>query len=115
MIKREYLDYVQDILTSINEIATFIEGLDQEEFLEDKKTVYAVIRSLEIIGEAAKKVPKEIRDNYPSVPWKNMCAMRDKLIHEYFGIDDEIVWIVATEEIPPVKPFIIKILEEKSR
>jgi uncharacterized protein with HEPN domain len=114
MIKREYLDYVQDILNSINEIDSFVEGVDQDGFLEDKKTINAVIRSLEVIGEAAKKVPKEIREKYPSVPWKNMCAMRDKLVHEYFGIDDEIVWKVATEELPPLKPIIEQILENSN-
>jgi uncharacterized protein with HEPN domain len=112
MSKREFLDYVQDILDSIDEIESFISGMDHDEFNEDRKTVNAVIRSLEVIGEAAKKVPKEITDRYNKVPWKKMCAMRDKLIHEYFGVDEDIVWKVATEEIPPIKPFIQQILDE---
>ena len=109
--KREYLDYAQDIYDSIVDIETFITGMDFEQFDGDKKTVNAVIRSLEIIGEAAKKIPKEITDNYPGVPWREMCAMRDKLIHEYFGVDKAILWNVDTEEIPPLKSIFRRILE----
>jgi uncharacterized protein with HEPN domain len=63
--------------------------------LNDKKTIKAVIRSLEVLGEASKKIPDEVRNRYPRIPWKRMAGMRDKLIHEYFGVDLEIVWNVA--------------------
>ena len=110
--KREYLDYLQDIFESIGDIEVFVAGMDFERFATDKRTVNAVIRSLEVIGEAAKKIPKDISDAHPGVPWSKMCAMRDKLTHEYFGVDRTILWKVATEEIPPLKDVFRKILEE---
>jgi len=111
-MKRTYKDYVLDILSSIQEIDQFTKGMSFEDFVDDKKTVNAVIRSLEVMGEAAKKVPSEIRSKYPEIPWKYMAAMRDKLIHEYHGVDLEIVWEVVKNEIPPLKPKFEKILKE---
>jgi len=87
--------------------------MDYEEFAGDKKTVNAVVRSLEIMGEAAKRVPEAIRQRYPDVPWKRMTGMRDKLIHEYSGVDLEIVWGVVKSELPPVKPLIEQIFEDQ--
>ncbi len=107
---RDYTDYLYDIYESMKDIAEFIHGLNYESFLLDRKTSNAVIRSLEVMGEAAKKIPKEFRVKYPGIPWKRMAGMRDKLIHEYFGVDLEIVWAVATEEIPPLTPEMKSIL-----
>ena len=114
-MEREYRDYVQDILTSVSEIELFIKGLDFQNFKQDRKTVNAVVRSLEVIGEAAKKIPDEIKKKSPKSPWKDIAGMRDKLIHEYFGVDEQIVWKVASEEIPAIRPFIQKILSELNR
>jgi len=111
MRKRDYRDYIQDILDSVNDIENFIEGMSFEEFMRDKKTINAVVRSVEVIGEAAKKIPKTLRDKYPDIPWKKMAGMRDKLVHEYFGIDIEIMWKVAKDEIPSLKPSIQNILK----
>ena len=107
--KRDYRDYINDILDSIDDLGNFIKGMTFEEFTIDKKTINAVIRSVEVIGEASKKIPKTLRDKYPQVPWRKMAGMRDKLIHEYFGIDLEILWKVANEELPPIKPSIKEI------
>ncbi len=112
MNDKVYLDYIQDILNSIEEIEEFIEGFKFDDFIEDKKTINAVIRSLEIIGEAAKNIPKSIRSDYSEVPWKLMAGMRDKLIHEYSGINTEIVWKTTQEDIPKLKPLIEKIEQE---
>ncbi|HEX7320613.1 MAG TPA: DUF86 domain-containing protein [bacterium] len=112
MTFKEYGDYVQDILDAILELESFTRGLSFRDFEGDKKTVNAVIRSMEIIGEAAKNIPSTIKDKYPDVPWKKMAGMRDKLIHEYFGVDLDIVWDSATKEIPAVKPLIEKILKK---
>ncbi|MBI4656882.1 MAG: DUF86 domain-containing protein [Elusimicrobia bacterium] len=101
--KRDYRDYVQDIIDSIDDINDFIKGIKFNEFVGDKKTINAVVRSVEIIGEASKKIPKILKDKYSNIPWKQMAGMRDKLIHEYFGIDKEILWKVAKEEIPSLK------------
>jgi uncharacterized protein with HEPN domain len=79
-------------------------------FKNDRKTINAVIRSIEVIGEASKKIPKNIRERHPDIPWKKIAGMRDKLIHEYFGIDLEILWKVAKEEIKKLEPGIKQIL-----
>ena len=109
MKRRDYRDYLQDILDSIKDIESFIENMDFEDFSKDKKTINAVIRSIEVIGEAAKNIPKPIRDKYPQVPWKKMAGMRDKMIHEYFGVDIEILWKTVKEDIPSLKPLMKKI------
>ncbi len=112
MSDRTYKDYVLDILNSIEEIEEFIRGMDFEDFVNDRKTINAVLRSLEVMGEAAKKIPEEVKKNHSSIPWKQMAGMRDKLIHEYHGVDLEIVWEVIDKEIPALKPEFEKILEE---
>ena len=109
---RTYKDYVMDLLQSIEEIYEFIGEMNFEDFLIDKKTQNAVIRSLEIMDEAAKKIPVEIKDKYPEIPWKYMAGMRDKLIHEYHGVDLSIVWHGIKEEIPTIKPVIEELSKE---
>jgi len=111
-MKRTYKDYLLDILTSIQEIEGFVAGMNFQEFLKDRKTINAVIRSLEVMGEAVKKIPSEIRNKYPEIPWKYMAGMRDKLIHEYHGVDLEIVWEVIKKEIPPLKVKFEEILKK---
>ena len=112
MRKRELGDYIQDILEAIVEVKDFTKGMPFENFVKDKKTINAVVRSLEIMGEAAKKIPNSMRAEYSEIPWKRMAGMRDKLIHEYFGIDLEMVWEVIHSELPPIKLFIQNVLED---
>ena len=112
MKKRVYGDFVQDILDSIDYTGIFIEGMDFEDFIKDKKTIYSVVRAIEIIGEATKNVPEEIRKKYPDIPWKKMAGMRDRLAHEYFGVDLEILWGTATEDVPGLKVPVSKVLED---
>jgi len=90
--KRDIADFMFDIQDSICDIRLFVQDMTYEEFMEDRKTINAVIRSLEIIGEATKKIPFCIREKHPIVPWKEIAGMRDKLIHEYFGVDLSIIW-----------------------
>lgn len=95
-------------------ISQFIAGMTWAQFAADQKTIYAVVRAFEIIGEAAKKVPPSVRKRHAKVPWKQMAGMRDKLIHEYFGVNYQVLWKTAQEDIPPVQPLIAKVLEEES-
>ena len=112
MKKREIGDYVQDILEAIIEVKVFTQRMEPEDFAGDKKTINAVVRSLEVMGEAAKRIPDDVRQKYPDIPWRSMAGMRDKLIHEYFGIDLDIVWEVINVELPPLKPLVRQVLED---
>lgn len=85
--KRESLDYLQDILYAIERAEKFVADMDYADFEADEKTNFAAVRALEILGEADKKIPSEVRREHPDVPWKEMAGMRDKLSHDYFGVN----------------------------
>jgi uncharacterized protein with HEPN domain len=103
--------YLEDILTAMNRIAEYIEAYDFEHFKRDYKTVDAVVRNFEIIGEASKHIAEKIKDKYPELPWKEMYYLRNKVTHEYFGIDYEIIWDIATNHLPENKIQLKKIIE----
>lgn len=102
-MKREFLDYIEDIIEATTAALKFIKGIEYEGFKKDIKTSYAAIRALEVIGEAVKKIPDEVKNSYPEIPWKDIAGMRDKLIHEYFGVKLEVVWNTLKQDIPPLK------------
>jgi len=93
---RDYKMYLEDLLIAMTRIAEYIEGYSFPEFKRDYKTVDAVIRNFEIIGEAAKNLPDHLKQKYNDVPWDEMYLLRNKVSHEYFGVDYEIIWDVAS-------------------
>jgi len=105
-------DYLNDIIESITDIQEFVRGMTFEDFSEDRKTIKAVVRSMEIIGEAANKIPLNILGNYPETPWPEIVGMRNRLIHEYFGIDLEIVWQTIEEDLVPLEKTIQKMISD---
>lgn len=112
--ERVLLDYLNDILEDISDIKEFTSGMTRESFSRDKKTIKAVVRSLEVIGEAANKIPQNIRDSYPEIPWLEIIAMRNRLIHEYFGIDLDIIWQTIEEDLDPLDRIVRVIASEMS-
>jgi uncharacterized protein with HEPN domain len=99
---RDYKVYLDDIAQAIRKINSYLLKLDQKRFAQDEKTIDAVVRNLEIIGEAVKKLPDDIRKQHSEVNWKKIAGLRDILIHEYYGIDVEIIWDIITNKLPPL-------------
>jgi len=111
--KRESTDYLNDILESIQDIRTFTKDMNYEDFAGDRKTVKAVIRCFEVIAEATKALPSDIKDRYRDIPWVEIVGMRNKLIHEYFGVDTEILWQSIQDDITPLESTIGMMLAEQ--
>ena len=109
---RDVKVFINDIIEAINSIEEYTDNISYEYFLADKKTRDAVIRNLEIIGEAAKNIPDDIKKKYSVVNWKAASGMRDKLIHEYFGVSFSIVWQTIKNDLPPFKSEIENILKD---
>ena len=102
MSRRTDQEFLSDIREALQRITTYVAGMTYESFVADAKTQDAVVRNLEILGEAAKNLSDELRAKYPSVPWRSMAGARDRLIHHYFGTNLDIVWQIATVELPQV-------------
>jgi uncharacterized protein with HEPN domain len=109
-VKRTHRLYLNDILEATERIETYVKNLTFEEFSENTLIIDAVVRNFEIISEATKQIPPEIKKQYPLVKWKEMAGMRDKLAHEYFGINLEILWKTAKNRLPALKPIIEELL-----
>jgi uncharacterized protein with HEPN domain len=105
--------YLTDIVEAANYIAQFVGGLDRNEFLQDELRKSAVVQKIIVIGEAAKNISGELRDRHPEVLWSNVIKMRDRITHGYFGIDYDIVWDTATQEIPTLQEQIVQILQDE--
>jgi len=110
--KREYIDYLQDMVEAADKAAHFVKDVDFEAFCKNEEKVFAVIRALEIIGEAARNIPKSIRDRYVEVPWDDIIGMRNKVIHGYFGVDLEVIWKTIDQDLPPLQNTLARIFED---
>ncbi len=115
MSKRGDIEFLIDIDEAIRRIEFYTQDTDYENFLEDIKTQDAVIRNLEIIGEAAKNITDELKEKHPQILWKDLAGIRDKLIHHYFGVNLEIVWTIIDEDLPQLRKEIREAKEKDKR
>ena len=112
MKERDYASYIEDIIEHMNYTQEFIRCMTFKEFANDKKTILSVTKCIEIVGEATKHIPDSIREKYPDVPWREMAGIRDRLVHGYFKVNLEIVWVTVTLEFPELRPMIEKVLAD---
>lgn len=108
---RDYRVYLDDIADAVDQIESYVEGMDYDAFIEDRKTIDAVIRNLEIIGEAVKNLPDESKEKAKSIPWQKIVDLRNILIHAYFGVNLEIVWDVVENKLEDLKMTVKEMLE----
>ena len=109
MSKRDNEIYIDDVLDSIQQIEEYTKGIDINIFMKDRKTIDAVVRNISVIGEAVNNISKEIKSEYPQIPWREIADMRNKTIHEYFGIDLDILWETMKGDLPPFKKQMLEI------
>ncbi|QZZ19662.1 DUF86 domain-containing protein [Leptothermofonsia sichuanensis E412] len=111
---RNYSEVLQDILDAIAEIESFTAGIDFQLFQANREKSLAVVKLLEIIGEAVKKIPIARRQNYPEIPWKSVAGMKDILVHEYWQVDTAVVWATIQGSLPLLKTVIMNMLEDEA-
>ena len=114
MPPRQWRLFVADIVDAITAIDAYTAGLTREQFFGDRLRLDAVIKNLAVIGEAAGRVPADVTEAYPRIPWSRMRGMRNVVVHEYFGIDEEVLWGTVTDDLKPLAPSLTALLAEKS-
>ena len=112
-MSRDYRLYLNDMLVAAEKVLRYTQGVDFAHFLTDEKTFDAVVRNLEILGEAAKHVPAEAQARYPGIEWRNIAGLRDIVAHEYFGIDEDILWDIIEYQVPDLLTQVRQILESE--
>ena len=112
-MKKEPLIFIQHILENISNIENFSEGLSESKFIGDKLRQNAIVRQIEIMGEAVKNIPDSLKKKHANIPWKEIVGTRDKMIHHYFGVDLEVVWDIVRKDIPKLKVQIKEIFREE--
>ncbi len=112
MSKRDVRLFLADMLESIEKIERYTRGLNFEQFAANDLVVDAVVRNLEIIGEAARRIPEALRQRYPDVPWRRVVGLRNVVVHEYFDVDLGIVWTIVRENLPTLKEFLRNMLAD---
>lgn len=112
-MSRDYRLYLDDMRMAAEKVLRYTEGVDLAHFVDDDKTFDAVVRNLEVIGEAAKHVPAEVQVRYPEVTWRSIAGLRDIVAHEYFGIDEDILWDIVVNQVPQLLGQVKRILEEE--
>jgi uncharacterized protein with HEPN domain len=110
--KREFRDFIVDIAHCSKKAQEFIYGVSLKDFRDDEKTLFAVMKAIEIIGEASKKIPENIKQNYSNIPWNEMAGMRDKIVHQYFGINPEILFDVVENHLPHLDRSLLPLMKE---
>ncbi len=109
MSKRDPNLYFEDISDAVDRIEEYTQGLSFNDFSKDHKTIDAVVRNLSVIGEAVGNLPEQIKQTHTDIPWNEISGMRNKIIHEYFGVDEEILWETIKKDLPPLRIQIEKI------
>ena len=112
-MSRSWVLFLRDIFESAEKIVRYTQGMGFNAFVSNEMAYDAVLRNLEIIGEAAKSIPDEVRHRYPDVPWREMVGLRDILAHAYFGLDDTVLWDIVQNKIPPLVELIEHILQRE--
>ena len=112
-IKREFILYLEDMFQSMQRIEEYLGDLDFKKFKMTHIVVDAVVRNFEIIGEASRKIPSDIQEKYPEIPWRKMYGLRNLIAHEYFGIDYEMIWEIAKNNLPQNRKDLQKIIEKE--
>ena len=113
-MSRSLHDLLQHIIDEADYLIEETSKLTKDEFLENRTFKRSFVRSLEVIGEAVKQIPEEIRDKYPGIKWRNVAGMRDKLIHAYFGVDYSLVWMTVTDLVPELKSYVLFIMKSEN-